>query len=272
MLPDAVAYLRCPHCGDDLASAERVLRCPRGHAFDVARQGYVSLLRGAATFTGDTAAMVEARTAFLGAGHYDPIARALAAVEPGPGCVVDLGAGTGHYLAAVLDARPGRVGLALDASKNALRRAARAHPRIGAVVCDAWQPLPVRTDAAGLVVNVFAPRNPAELHRVLAPGGTLVVVAPTAAHLGELVSALDLLSVGADKQDGIDDRLAAHFTPVDRRLVEFRMALPHRDVAALVGMGPNAFHDASALPGRIAALTEPVVVTGSVSVTSYSPG
>src|SRR5688572_30940209 len=49
------------------------------------------------------------------------------AEQPGlpPGCILDLGAGTGWYLARVLDRLPGRIGLALDLSKHALRRAAR---------------------------------------------------------------------------------------------------------------------------------------------------
>ncbi|WP_424184216.1 putative RNA methyltransferase [Actinokineospora sp. G85] len=268
MLHDVLDLLMCPHCGDDLLLQDGTVRCPAGHSHDIAKQGYVNLLRGAAPFTGDTTAMVEARVAFLGAGHFDPITRALvAAADPGPGCVVDLGAGTGHHLAAVLDAFPGREGVALDVSKHALRRAAKAHPLVGAVVADVWQPLPVRSGVAGLVINVFAPRNAAELRRVLHPEGALVVVAPTGDHLGELVSALDLLTVEADKQEGIDDRLGEHFTVAARETVEFQMSLSHKDVEALVGMGPSAFHGRGAAAG----LTEPVAVTGSVAVTRYAP-
>ncbi|SDD31249.1 putative RNA methyltransferase [Actinokineospora iranica] len=271
MLADVVPYLVCPHCGDGLVIDGGALRCGDRHSFDIARQGYVSLLRGAPTFTGDTPAMVEARAAFLGAGHYAPIVRALvAAAEPAPGCVVDIGAGVGHYLAAILDAWPDRAGIALDAAKPALRRAARAHPRLGAVLCDAWQPLPIRTGSAGLAVNVFAPRNPAEVRRVLHPQGRMLVVAPTARHLAELVATMGLLTVEEGKQDRVAAKLAPHFAPDGQVTVEFPMALPHRDVAALVGMGPSAFHAAAdAFGERIAALPEPVTVTGSVTVTAY---
>ncbi|MGQ0840727.1 putative RNA methyltransferase [Actinokineospora sp.] len=271
MLADVVPYLACPQCAADLTVDGGALRCANRHTFDVARQGYVSLLRGSATFTGDTPAMVEARAAFLGAGHYAPIVRALVdAALPGPGCVIDVGAGVGHYLAAVLDALPDRVGLAVDASKHAMRRAARAHPRLGAAVCDAWQPLPVRPGSTGLALTVFAPRNPAALRRALHPDGTLLVVAPTDRHLAELVSTLDLLAVEKDKAERIDAKLAPHFTPVRRDDCEFTMTLPHAAVAALVGMGPNAFHrTADSVGARIAALPAPVTVTGSVTVTTY---
>ncbi|MFF1795968.1 putative RNA methyltransferase, partial [Kitasatospora sp. NPDC058263] len=118
MLQDIQPYLACPHCAQALTPDGRALRCPTGHSFDVAKQGYVSLLAGDAhTGTGDTADMVAARSDFLAAGHYRPIADALAeaaaAVAP-DGLVADLGAGTGHYLAHVLDALPDRPGAALD--------------------------------------------------------------------------------------------------------------------------------------------------------------
>ncbi|PPK70370.1 23S rRNA methyltransferase [Actinokineospora auranticolor] len=271
MLTDVLPYLVCPHCGSDLDLSGNSLRCPNRHTFDIARQGYVSLLREATAFTGDTAEMADARAAFLGAGHYALIEWELCLVPPGPGCVVDVGAGIGHYLAEVLSAHD-RAGIAVDASKPALRRAARAHPRIGAVLADVWRPLPIRSGAAGLVLNVFAPRNPAELHRVLHPDGRLVVVAPTAGHLAELVSTVDMLTVGAGKRDQVDAKLAPYFTPEVTRTCEFEMALAHADAAALVGMGPSAFHaDRDTIAARVAALPEPVRVTGSVSVTTYQP-
>src|SRR5205823_9615897 len=139
--------------------------------------------------------------------HYDFIGTALAAAArrvAAGGLVVDLGAGTGHHTATVLDALPGRLGLALDSSTYALRRAARAHPRLGAVACDGWRRLPVRDGAAGLVLDVFAPRNGAEFRRILAPGGALLVVTPEPAHLHELVDTLGLLAVDPDKDRRLD--------------------------------------------------------------------
>ncbi|MEV0192950.1 putative RNA methyltransferase [Kitasatospora purpeofusca] len=286
MLQDIEPYLACPHCARPLTLDGRTLRCPGGHSHDLAKQGYVSLLAGDAhTGTGDTADMVAARADFLAAGHYRPIADALAeaAVEAvaeagggapdgdGPGgLVADLGAGTGHYLARVLDALPGRPGAALDISKYALRRAARAHPRIGAVVCDAWRPLPLLDASAGLVLNVFAPRNGPEIRRVLRPGGTLLLVSPTSRHLRELVDTLGLLSVDEEKQRRIDEKLGPYLTPVGRREVEFTVRLSADDVRTVVGMGPSAWHtDPARLAERLAALPDPVGVTASVTVAAY---
>ncbi|MFL6125698.1 putative RNA methyltransferase [Actinophytocola sp.] len=271
MLADVLPYLCCPHCSAGLSSSAGSLRCTSGHVFDVARQGYVNLLAGRVSVTGDSAAMVAARDEFLSAGHYAPIVAATVAASAGAsaGCVLDLGAGTGHYLAAVLDASPDRVGIALEIAKPALRRAARAHPRLGAVGADTWRRLPVRDGAISVALTVFAPRNAAETARVLAPDGRLVVVSPTPAHLRELVTALDLLTVGEDKADRVSASLPG-FAVSTQDNCEFEMSLAREDVLALVGMGPSAWHvDAETLAARVSGLPAPVRVTASVTVTTY---
>jgi 23S rRNA (guanine745-N1)-methyltransferase len=280
LLDDVIGWLRCPACGAALARAAGTLRCRNGHTFDIARQGYVSLLASGLTPVGDTAAMVQARIDFLAAGHYGPLADAVAvaagetgsaALDP-PGCVADVGAGTGYYLAAVLDRVPGRAGLALDASKFAARRAARAHDRIGAIVADVRGRLPVADRAAALALSVFAPRPAAELRRVLHPAGRLLVVTPDSDHLGELAGPLGLLAVDPRKDERLTARLRPYFDLAGQHQHRFRLALGHRDVAAAVAMGPSAWHvDPAELSERIADLPSPMPVTVSVTMWTFRP-
>ena len=247
------------------------MRCPSGHAFDLARQGYASLLAGdAKAGTADTPAMVQARAAFLAAGHYAPLAAALA--ELTSGAVLDAGAGTGHYLAAALEAGTAERGLALDLSKHAMRRAARAHPRIGAVVADLWRDLPVRTAAVDTVYDVFAPRNAPEFHRALRPGGRLLVATPTGAHLAELIAPLGLLSVDERK----DERLAATFEGLFRLgtadTVTMPLDLTEEEAATLVGMTPSAHHlSPEELREKLAPLGPGLRATAQVRVAVYLP-
>ncbi len=276
MLADVARHLSCPHCGAPLAPAGRTLHCAAGHSFDIARQGYVNLLPGGAVkgvIHGDTAAMVGARAAFLAAGHYAPITAALVAAArsvTAPGCVLDVGAGTGHHLAAVLDGLPGREGIALDVSTCAARPAARAHPRAGAVVGDAWRRLPVRDGVAAVVLDVFSPRHGAEIVRVLHPDGSLVVVVPTPRHLVELVGALRLLSVDPRKEERLERTLHPHLQRVGTAGLEFVMELDHAAVRALVGMGPSSRHaDPDDLARRVGALPAPMHVTASVAVSTW---
>jgi 23S rRNA (guanine745-N1)-methyltransferase len=193
-----------------------------------------------------------------------------ALVDRPAGCVVDIGAGIGHYLASVLDAVPGRVGLALDVSKFALRRAAKAHARLGAIGCDAWQGLPVRTGSAALALSIFAPRNPAEIHRILGENGTLIVVSPTTRHLIELVWQLDLLKIEPEKQERIEAAMAPYLRLSSEDDWEFTMSLSHGDIVSAVGMGPSSWHtNAAVMHDRVRALHEPTAVTASVIVSSY---
>ena len=279
MLDDVVSYLRCPNCRAGLTRLDGVLRCSAGHSFDIARQGYVSLLApGTPGGGGDTAAMVGARREFLARGHYAGIAGALAdaatasvAAGPGAGCVVDAGAGTGYYLAAVLERLPRHVGLALDVSRPALRVAVRAHRRIGAVACDAWRPLPVADSAAELVLNVFAPRDGAELRRILRPDGRLLVVTPAADHMAELIEALGLLTVDDRKQQRLADKLGPYFVLVGEREHRAVMTLDHAAVGALVAMGPSSWHAGTGTADRIGRLPEPVPVTMAVRLAVLRP-
>jgi SAM-dependent methyltransferase len=226
--------------------------------------------------------MVADRVALLGGGHFDALAAAVAgaagrapagAGAGAPGSLaVEIGAGSAFYLAETLDRGGFSVGIAVDVSRYALRRAARAHPRIAAVGADVWTGLPLRDGVASAVLCVFAPRNGPELRRVLAPDGVLVVTAPTPRHLGELVGPLGLLGVDERKDERLAERLAGGFELSTRTTCEWTMTLDHAAVAALAGMGPSAFHDdGSRRAEAIAGLAEPIAVTGSVTVSAYAP-
>lgn len=272
-----VDVLRCPVCGGRVHRAGTAVRCEAGHSFDIARQGYVNLLTSnRRPGTADSATMVQARADFLAAGHYAVLADTLAGIAaglPGSGSdvVVDAGAGTGYYAAAVLDALPSARGLALDISKYAARRAARAHSRLAAAVCDTWRGLPIGDASARLVLNVFAPRNGPEFHRVLAPGGVLVVVTPTGRHLAELRGPGGLLTVDAAKDAQVERALDGRFECRDRVDVEYVLALSPDDAERVVRMGPSAWHvDEDRLAGWRSFLSDPVHVTASFSAHVYA--
>jgi 23S rRNA (guanine745-N1)-methyltransferase len=272
----AVAVLACPVCAAGMAVDGGSLRCAAGHVFDRARQGPVTLLTpGARLPQGDDAAMVADRVAFLAAGHYQGLTAALAGAVEAEGpvrTVLDLGGGTGAHLAGVLDRLPGAVGVVLDASRYAARRAARAHPRAMAVVADAWGRLPVRDAALDRVLVVFAPRSGAEIARVLRPGGRLVVGTPEPDHLAELVDRLSLLRVDPDKQDRLAATLGPALEPVTARTHRQRLLLDRASVTALVGMGPHARHRSrTAVAAAVEGLAEPVEVTLAVRVATWRP-
>lgn len=279
MLTDVVDLLLCPQCraravdsGLGIGDTDRALRCDRGHSFDIARQGYVGLLAGGGSkVLGDSAEMVAAREVFLERGHFDPISAAVSDAVPAESEVIlDVGVGTGHYLAAVLDARSDAVGIGVDVSKFAARRAARSHRRLGSVVADIWNGLPVRSAAVSAVTCVFSPRNAGELHRILVDDGVLVVVTPTARHQRELREPMGLIGVEEDKARRLGESLSSLFEPVAETPLEFTMMLSHSDIEALIGMGPSARHgDPDSRTAALAQLPAVTEVTASVTVYTY---
>jgi 23S rRNA (guanine745-N1)-methyltransferase len=278
---DLVPLLLCPVCGEHLTPAGETpaqgLGCTAGHQYDGARQGYVNMLTGRGTrFIPDTADMVSARDAFLGAGHYAPLARELAGTAGGllagasAPVVLDAGAGTGYYLDAVLQEVPHGQALALDLSKFALRRAARMVPGALCVVWDLWKPLPLAACSVNLVLNVFAPRNPAEFARVLQPGGHLVVGTAAPDHLAELREVVPLLAVDTDKTERLGAALGGQFEQLESRPVQVPLQLGIEDIVRLVMMGPNAHHaNAEEVRAAAEAAGAPLHVTARFTISTF---
>ena len=277
---EVLDLLRCPVCGQPFTDAGGGVRCAAGHRFDLARQGYLNLLGTRPPQHADTTAMVAARERFLGADAYAAVARALvdtarAGLQEARGALpvapalLEPGAGTGYYTAALLEGLGGRA-VALDISAAAARRAARVHPRLGAVVADAWSDLPLAAGVVDVVASVFAPRNPAEFTRVLRPDGVLVVVTPRSEHLQEVRQALGLLEVDPSKQQRLAAGLGGRFTRAAEVDVGFEATWARTTVQDLVAMGPNAFHvDAQEVAARTAELPEPVRSTVAVTVSTW---
>ncbi|HHU39650.1 MAG TPA: methyltransferase domain-containing protein [Propionibacterium sp.] len=261
-LDAARGLLACPVCAGPLeadgSDPVRSWACGEGHRFDVARQGHLNLLRAAQPAHADTPAMVEARGRVLASGAFDAVDAALARRASGMRTVLDVGGGTGHHLARLLDALPDARGISLDVSAPAARRAAKAHPRAASVVADAWGTLPVRTKRIGLAMCVFAPRNMAEFARVLADGGLLLVVAPDPAHLLSLRERYGLLGIEPDKDERLARTASAHFESIGRHRLRSPLTAGADLVRDLIAMGPNAFHG---VPEEVEAIDTEVAVS-----------
>lgn len=266
--------LCCPTCHTRHLHPDRgVLRCPVGHTFDIARHGYAGLLTGTRATSGDGAAMVQARSRFLSTGTYAPIrkvgARLAADTAPEQATVVDVGCGTGYYLAGVLDRLAGARGLGLDTSVSALRSAARAHDRAAAVAWDVFRPFPLADGVADVVLDMFAPRNPAEFHRVLRPTGRLIVVRPTGRHLAELRDRLPaMVTIDPAKEQRLHRALDPFFEAAVTEQVEYPATLSRQDALDLVAMTPSARHMSRA---ELSDGFLPDQVTVSVLATAYQP-
>lgn len=263
-MPRPVRPLACPICGAALAGeGERhgdyaALRCPSGHTFDVAREGYVNLTAGRPPrHPGDTRKQLQARQAFLGGGHYRPVMEALAGAvndhRTGPRVILDAGCGEGSYAAHLAMACAGAAVFGLDVSKEAAKLAARAHPGPRFVVADLTERLPLADASVDVLADVFAPRNPAEFARVLAADGLLIAAIPGPGHLAGVRTRFDLLGIEEDKEAAVVAQMAAAGLIHTASLpVEFPLALDGRALADLIMMTPSYYHLSAAQQAAVA--------------------
>lgn len=277
MLSHIVDILADPKDGTALSGADDFSRLvsESGHSFDVAKQGYVTLAAGAGLkHKGDDMDMVNARETYLAMGHFAPFVEAVTGAvqdaldsaslaEATPASLLEVGAGTGYYLAHTLDSIADARGVGLDISPHAAKHLAKCHPRVGAVVADVWERLPIRDESVDAISVVFAPRNPAEFQRVLAPSGQVIVLTPGAGHLDELREPLGILGVEEGKVERMYEQAEGYLEqaadPVD---ISFPIELDKASVAAQVGMSPSARHiSAGELAERMAALPPTLTVT-----------
>lgn len=190
----------CPLCGAALTRDERAYRCPAGHSFDIAREGYTHLLpanRKHSKAPGDDKAMAAARSAFLGKGYYAPLRDAICelgvSLTGDRPAVLDSGCGEGYYTAglyqALLDAGKSPVMAGIDISKFILRLAAKREKRVEFAVASSYH-LPVADASIDLLLNCFSPLALDEFRRVLRPGGAFLYVVPSAMHLWEMKQVL----------------------------------------------------------------------------------
>lgn len=95
----------CPLCHQPLSREKNSYICPQRHQFDMAKEGYVNLLpvqHKRSRDPGDSAEMIQARRAFLDAGHYQPLRDAIVAqlrerLDEKATAVLDIGCGEGYY-------------------------------------------------------------------------------------------------------------------------------------------------------------------------------
>lgn len=266
--------LRCPVCGGAVQKENKSLFCngARRHCFDFAKEGYVNLAPSAAAGGGDDAGLINARTAFLSAGHYAPFANRicdiLTACVPG-GTVVDAGCGEGYYSCAMAD-RGLRV-LGVDLSKNGIRHAAK-NPvgRVsGALFAVAGIfTLPVADASADAVVSLFAPVCEAEFLRVLKPGGILILAGAGPDHLLELKRVL--YETPYQNQPRAD--APASMELINEERLAFSMELDNAALQALFSMTPYYYRTSKEGHDRLAAVDR-LSVGAEVDIAVYrKPG
>ncbi len=229
----------CPLCHAPLTRSGNSYLCPQRHQFDQAKEGYVNLLpvqHKRSREPGDSAEMMQARRAFLDAGHYQPLRDAvsdkLRAIEPEN--LLDIGCGEGYYTHAFA-AKAGQT-WGLDVSKTAVRYGAKRYPQVNFCVASS-QRLPFDDNSMDVVVRIYAPCNPLELKRVVKPGGWVITVTPGPRHLMEMKGLIySEIQLHAPHSEVIEG-----FSLVSHDALAYPMQLTGEEATTLLQMTPFAW-------------------------------
>lgn len=254
--------LQCPRCGGAFALTEQSLICENGHCYDLSRRGYVNLAPDHRQ-SGDKydEALFESRGRVFAAGFYAPVRDALCAVLDGrsePFTLVDAGCGEGYYARAVQARFPATQVVGLDLNRDAVALAARSAEHGGWFVAD-LKHLPVRSDAADVVLNVFSPADYAEFRRVLAPDGELIKVVPGPDYLREVREAVSgYLRGGAYDNASVLAHLKEH--------AEVLSEMPVHSVASLTREASHDFLRMTPLTFSVPAEALERIVLGHITI------
>ncbi len=231
--------LTCPLCRGALLPAEKFYRCEQGHAFDLAKESYLSLLHGRqkGEGRGDSKAMILARDRVHRAGVFDPLVSALAALpfEKSPRNILELGCGEGFFLGHMVRAHGIPTSYGLDLSVDAVKLAAKTLKQSLILRADLLNALPFADGSLNLIQSIFAPRPLAEISRVLRPGGYALFVYPQTDHWQELRAFLPLAKIGEEKLPADLEG----FTAVASVHVTGKIELTHAVLVDLVEMSPS---------------------------------
>lgn len=231
--------LVCPVCGEMLDVANRCLRCTKGHSFDLAKEGYVNLLRTSKNgdLIGDDKLSARSRRDFLNKGYYESLQSELRRIfADKQGTVLDICCGEGYYTSA-LGENPKLTVYGFDISREMVRLAAKRGN--GTYFVANMASIPIRDSSMDYAVHLFAPFNEVSFARVLKPGGILYTVVPGQYHLWGLKQAI--YKTPYENDEKLPNTETLRLISTHKVTAQITLA-SQEDIQAVFRMTPYYFH------------------------------
>lgn len=231
--------LICPVCHEQFKNIPGAICCRNGHVFDVAREGYVNLLRAGKSgdLIGDDKLAARSRRDFLNKGYYSILKDGLCRIfAQRQGSVLDICCGEGYYTAA-LGENPKLQVFGFDISREMVRLAARRGH--GTYFVANMASIPVADGSMDYAVHLFAPFQEQSFARVLKDGGKLITVIPGRYHLYGLKQVL--YDTPYENDEALPQTQQLKLCSVERLSAKIQLA-SQEDIQAVFRMTPYYFH------------------------------
>ena len=248
----------CPKCRGALTLSGGAAKCPLGHSFDRAKEGYFNLLLSSVGGThGDNREMTLARRAFLDTGAYFPLADTVAMLAEkylSGKRVLDIGCGEGYYTDIIerrLSSKKDAEVFAFDISRDAVKRAAKRNHALSLAVASAYH-MPVADGSFDMAINLFSPLAREEIHRALAPLGIFIMAIPAENHLFSLKRVL----YENPYKNEVQPSFLEGFSLIEERRLCYDIELSSgENIASLFKMTPYAYRTPREARERLFSLT-----------------
>lgn len=236
----------CPVCQATLDCLENRFVCPKGHSFDMAKQGYINLLLNAKKDKHYDKASFERRHQILEAGFYNPILEVIETVISkitGNVTILDVACGEGYYSRQLANNHHKTV-LAFDLSKDSISLAAKKDrdKRVAWFVGDLAK-LPLAPQSIDIILDIYSPANYQEFKRVLKPRGKIIKVVTASEHVAELrQAAQDQLANKIYSNQDIREHFSQAFPKFEHIHVSQTYPASQEELLAFAQMTPLFFH------------------------------
>lgn len=241
----------CPLCGQPMNfNGANSLICFHRHCFDLSRRGYINFLLHPVT-TAYGKRLWESRNAMCRDGFFrqmvEQISRSIrnemGGSHTGQINILDAGCGEGSHLADIVKdlnrhARCDVLGVGLDISKEAVHFASREHSGLIWCVADLAKS-PFMNKQFHVILNILAPANYAEFHRLIRDDGIVIKVVPASDYLQELRKVLyDKTEKQAYSNEKVVRRFSRHFDIADMRRIRYSFTWNKEKTPHLLTMTP----------------------------------
>lgn len=246
---------RCPICKAEVEVRNfNNMICENNHCFDIARTGYINLLRKPVKTEYDED-LFRSRNIISGSGFFDPMLEVinnliLENIESSNAediKILDAGCGEGSHLGHIINSLHSKIarniqGVGVDISKEGILMASKAFFDIIWCVGDLAN-LPFRDDQFDVILNILSPSNYREFGRVLKGRGILIKVVPGRDYLVEL---RNIFYDGESKRVYSNEKIIEHykqnFNILDKKDIRYTVTLDEDNLKHLMRMTPLSWN------------------------------